>query len=457
MEITSRSRLLLRLQTWVFVVLFVGIIGLLGWLSTRYVYQSDWSAGSRNTISEDSRRLLDSMPDSITVTAYARENELLRKQIRNLIGSYQRFKPDITLDFVNPDTAPERVRSEGITAPGEVVVSYQGRSEHVKRLNEQQLSNALLRISRQSDRWIVFLSGHGERDPHGEANFDLGLFGKALERNGLNVEQVNLAETAIPANTSLLVIANPRVNLLPGEVGLLGDYIEQGGNLLWLAEPGRSRGLEPLAEKLGIGFLPGVVVDVTSQLFGVQSPSSVVVTSYPNHEVTREMDAVTVFPETAALEILENDTWQTTPLLSTPARSWTEIGALEGEVRFDENSDERAGPLDIAVAITRTPATENAADDAAPPREQRIAVLGDGDFLSNTYLGNVGNLDFGMKLVHWLSHDDAFIDILVRTAPDINLELDYTAQAVIGLGSLIGLPAILLALGIFIWFRRRGR
>ena len=457
MEITPRSRLLLRLQTWVFAVLFVGIIGLLGWLSTRYVYQADWSAGSRNTISEDSRQLLDTMTGSITITAFARDDELQRRQIKNLIGSYQRFKPDITLDFVNPDTAPERVRSEGITADGEVVVSYQGRSEHVKRLTEQQLSNALLRISRQSDRWIVFLAGHGERDPQGEANFDLGLFGKALERNGLNVQHINLAEAAIPSNTSVLLIANPRVNLLPGEVVLLVNYIEQGGNLLWLAEPGKPRGLDLLAENLGIGFLPGVVVDVTSQLFGIQNPSSVVVTAYPNHAVTQELDAVTVFPEAAALEILENDTWRTTPLLSTPARSWTEIGALEGEVRFDKDSDERAGPLDIAVAITRTPATDADVDDATPAREQRIAVLGDGDFLSNTYLGNAGNLDLGLNLVHWLSHDDAFIDIRVRAAPDITLELGKTAQAVIGLGSLIGLPVTLLSLGIFIWFRRRRR
>jgi ABC-type uncharacterized transport system involved in gliding motility auxiliary subunit len=182
-----------------------------------------------------------------------------------------------------------------------------------------------------------------------------------------------------------------------------------------------------------------------------------VVTTYPHHAVTQEMDSVTVFPETAALEILENDTWQTSALLSTPSRSWTEINALEGEVRFDENSDERAGPLDIAVAITRTPASEDVGDGTAPPREQRIAVLGDGDFLSNTYLGNAGNLDFGLNLVHWLSHDDAFIDIRVRAAPDITLELGRTAQAVIGLGSLIGLPAVLLVLGIFIWFRRRRR
>jgi hypothetical protein len=110
MEITRRSRLILRLQSWVFAVLFIGIIGLLGWLSTQYVYQSDWTSGNRNTVTDDTRELLADLTDSVALTAFAREDDLLRKQIQAQVSHYQRFKPDITLEFVNPDTAPERVR-----------------------------------------------------------------------------------------------------------------------------------------------------------------------------------------------------------------------------------------------------------------------------------------------------------------------------------------------------------
>jgi ABC-type uncharacterized transport system involved in gliding motility auxiliary subunit len=458
MQITPRSRLLLRLQTWVFVALFTGIVGLLAWLSTLYVYQVDWTAGGRNTVSEDTQRLLARMPEPVTITAYAREDELLRKQIKYLVGSYQRFKPDITFEFVNPDTAPERVRNEGVSVDGELLVGYQGRSEHVQGLSEQKLSNALLRLTRQTERWLVFLTGHGERDPHGEANADLGAFGRALERNGLKVRTINLAENPIPDNTSLLVIAEPRVNLLPGEVTLLGDYITRGGNLLWLAEPGKPAGLEPLAEQLGVAFLPGVVVDATTRGFGISDPSFAIVTSYPNHEVTRGVNAVSVFPEAAALEIHEDPHWEATPILSTLSRSWTEIGELKGEIQFDKNTDEHAGPLDIGVAITAAAGpAESTTTRETPPHKQRIIVTGDGDFLSNTYLGNAGNLDLGLHMVHWLSHDDAFIDIRVKAAPDTTLELGRISQAVIGLGTLIGMPLLLMTTGLVIWLRRRGR
>lgn len=460
MRVSRHSRILLRLQGLTFNLLFAASIGLLAWLSTQYVYQADWTAGARNTVSADTRELLAGLDQPVRITAFVRDETRLRRQIQDLVGSYQRFKDDITLEFINPDTIPEQVRELGISSGGELRVSYRGRSENIQTLSEQTLSNSLLRLSRQEQRWIAFLTGHGEREPVGETNHGLGIFGAELERKGLNVQTVNLTETSIPTNISLLVIAGPRVNLLPGEVDALLNYVRQGGNLLWLAEPGDLRGLEPLAELLGVDFLPGRVVDAGSQLFGVDNPTFVVITAYPQHEITADMASVTVFPEVAALALRDSDSWTQLPLLTTLPRSWTELGEIAGEISFDEDTDERAGPLDIGVMLTRKrPASEDIQDTetAAEAPEQRVIVIGDGDFLSNTYLGNGGNLVLGLNMVHWLSHDDAFIDIQVQGAPDTDLELGRIAQAVIGIGLLFGLPVLLLVCGLLVWLRRRRR
>ena len=199
MKVTRRSRLLLRLQSLVFTVLFVAIIGMLAWLSTQYVYLADWTSGSRNTISEGSRRLLDSMHQPVQISAFVREDELTRSQIKDLIGTYQRFKDDITLEFINPDLAPERTRELGIASGGEIVIRYQGRSEKIQTLSEQQLTNALLRLTRQDQRWIVFLTGHGERRSSGDTNHGLGAFSQELERKGLDVSiSLRIATSATP-------------------------------------------------------------------------------------------------------------------------------------------------------------------------------------------------------------------------------------------------------------------
>jgi len=178
-----------------------------------------------------------------------------------------------------------------------------------------------------------------------------------------------------------------------------------------------------------------------------------VVAGYPHHEITSEMSTVTVYPESAALEINDSGTWNAIPLLSTLARSWTEIGEIEGEIRFDSDTDERSGPLDIGVALTRTRSDESGTSLPL----QRVIVIGDGDFLSNTYLGNGGNLGLGLNIVHWLSHDEAALNIRIKSAPDTSLVLGKVAQAVIGLGFLVGLPVLLLVTGIFIWLLRRRR
>lgn len=464
MDVTRKTKIGLRLQRYVFTVLFLAAIGLLAWLSTQYVHQADWTAGGRNSLSADSVRLLATLKEPVHVTAFARENDALRGQIREVVAKYQRSRPDITLEFVNPDKEPERVRELGVTLDGELRVSYQGRSERVQELSEQAISNALLRTARQGERWISFLAGHGERDPLGQANHDLGNFGADLQRKGLKVQTLNLAQNAqIPANTSVLVIAGPQTALLPGEVDLISRYVEGGGNLLWLTDPGDKAGLDRLAEHLGVEALPGIIVDATTQLFGIQNPDFVLVPEYPPHPVTRELKLMSLFPRSTALQWNRNDTWQGQPILSTLERAWTETGELSGEIRFDAGGEERAGPLDIGFAFTRTldngakDETKDADATEAGGREQRIIVVGDGDFLSNAYLGNGGNLDLGVAMLNWLSNDDDFIAISAKGAPDQTFTLSTTAQTVLGVGFLIALPALLIGAGLFIWLRRRKR
>ena len=90
-------------------------------------------------------------------------------------------------------------------------------------------------------------------------------------------------------------------------------------------------------------------------------------------------------------------------------------------------------------------------------KSQRVIVVADGDFISNQYLGNLGNKDMGLKIFNWLNNDDKFISIPATTAPDQQLQIDPTVWAVIGLLFLAGLPVIFIVSGIIIWRKRRKR
>lgn len=458
MRINKTRHRVIRLQNQLFTVLFLIVIALLGWLSNRYTAQFDWTNGGRNSLSETSQRVVVQMDGKINITAFAFEDKVTRTQINDLIGRYQNHKKEIKLTFVNPDKQPERVRQLGVTNNGELLIEFDGKSEKVKTATERLLTNALQRLNRVEKRWVAFLTGHGERNPFGQANHDFETFGQTLTSKGISVQTINLIETAaIPTNSSLLVIASPQVALLDGEVALIKDYIKQGGNLLWLQDPDGLQGLYPLAEQLGLEFLPGTIVDASTQLLGIDDPSFALVSRYSIHPITKEFQSLTLFPVASALAKEEGESgFQTQAILSTLERSWTETSPREGEIQFDAGSEETRGPLDLGFALTR-PVGENPADEEQPSKEQRIVVIGDGDFLSNSYIGNGANLDLGLNIVQWLNEDDQLLNIPARTAPDLSLNLSKTGSAIIGIGFLIVLPALLIGSGTIIWFKRRRR
>jgi len=458
MKVTAQSRRNLRLNNLAFVVLLLSMIALLAWLSTRYDYQADWTASGRNTLSPASITVLEKMPGPITVTAFAREAGLLRRHINELIGRYQRHKNDLALQFVNPDMDPQRVRELGITVDGEMVVEYQGRSEQLQGFTERDLSNTLQRLLRSGDSRIVFVQGHGERDPRGNASYDLAQWVAQLEVKGVDVGVVNLArDGAIATDSTVLVLGSPRSDYLPGEVAILQDYIKAGGQLLWLADPGGLHGLEPLAEQLGLQFQPGLIIDpnlsqVGMMLFGTDDPRIALVANYPSHPLVDGFAFNTLFPMAQSLLFQDGVDWVGDAFLHTMTNTWQETGQQTGQVTFDNN--DIAGPLQLGLTLVRQ-LNQSDGQVAGDGREQRIIVIGDGDFLSNGFLGLGGNLQLAMNIINWLSSDDQLLAIPVKTAGDNSLQLSNTAVLLIGGGFLLLLPLFLLACGLGIWWRRR--
>lgn len=454
MEITKKSRNQLRLQNIVFIILFSVIVGLLAWLSTQYNFSSDWTQNNRNTLSDTSIKLLQQIPQPVKITTFIPEGNLLsnRQYIKELVAKYKKYKPNITLEIVNPDTAPDRVRQLKVTNYGEVVVEYEGRNEHISNLKEQTLTNTLQRLLRQGERHLLFVSGHGERKPHGQANFDWNHFSEKLKIKGISVELLKLNETPTIPDVAAIVIASPQVDLLPGEVKIIVDYVKRGGNLLWVQEPGASLfGLRPLADLLGIDFYPGTIVDPTAQMMNVKDPSFAIISNYPAHAITSNFQYISIFPKATGIIHREiKPDWQASVFLQTVPRSWSETGILKGAIDYNADKD-FVGPLTIGLAITR----KSNANEKNTENKQRIVILGDGDFLSNTYLGNQGNLNIGHNIINWISNDDNFISIPSSSAVDTQLNISDLMGAMIGLFFLIVLPLGLLISGTLIWYKRR--
>lgn len=435
-------------------LLLLILTGLLAWLSTRYTYESDWTRNAKHTLSETSKQVITGIEGPLQITAYAREQEHLRDAIKKFIGRYQRIKSDITLRFINPDVVPDEIRSQGINVNGELLIQYQGKTEHVRSGSEQEFTNALQRLLRGSERWLAFIEGHGERSSVGNANHDISEWSSQLSSRGFKFQPVNLAQTSIPDNTTVLIIAGPLVSFLQGEVEYILNYLAKGGNLLWLSDPGEMYGLEPVAHYLSIEFLQGAVVDFSSQLTGINDPTITLLTEklYAPHAALENFIFPTLFPKATAIATDKMSDWKVKPLLTTAEHTWQERGELKGEIGFDPGVDVR-GPLAIALSLERE--LEQTDGNELVIKQQRIIITGDGDFLSNTYVGNSGNLELGIRLINWLTHDDNFISIPANTAEDLQLNLPPMIAGVLGIGFLIILPLVFACVGVFVWWRRK--
>ncbi len=454
MKFDSRARLQLRIQSSVFLLLFIVLLALLAWLSQRYPVSIDMTTNQRNSLSQETLRLLDNLEAPIDITLFVSPVNERKPALEKLFHRYQQLQPDIRFKSLNPDLHPDLLREHDIRFDGEVLLEYLGRKEKISQVTEANVSTSIQRLLRQGERWLVFLQGHGERNPYGEANHDYSLFATQLASKGYTIENLNLAQAgSIPDNTDVLVLASPLDALLPGEISRLQEYIDNGGNFLWFADPDQTlTGLERLGESLAAGFVPGIIADPNSQLMGLDRIDFVLVAEYPRHPVTQNLSSLSLFPKAQGIEFYGDDNWQRQNFLQSDIRSWNETGDLQGDIYKGDNDDEISGPLTIGMSLARSQH-----DDSGQLFAQRVAIVGDADFLANAYLGNGSNLDIGINLINWLSHDDRLISISPRPAPDTRLELSTYEQLAIAIFFLLALPLGLLVSGLRIWLKRRKR
>ena len=445
-----------RLDGWLFALMLLLGAGALGYLSTRYAHESDWTANGRTSLSSASRAVLKAMPGPVDIVSYASPQGHLRQTIAGFVQRYQQVKPDLHLRFVDPQLDPGKMRELGITVDGALIVHYKGREQRLDELSEESLTNGLERLIRGDDRVVAFVTGDGERNADGKANADLGTFMSQLEQRGMRAVPLNFAQvSAVPQHTDLVVLASPSMPLAPAAVQALVAYVQNGGNLLWLSDPGNhDLGLKPLAAALGIRVLPGVLVDGSGAALGLHDPRMIALGDYPLNAITRGFTLTTLFPQVSALaRVAQQGDWAVVPFLRSSAQSWTEFKTIDNsqpsEIRFDATLGELKGPLDFGFALSRlSPSPDKS--------EQRAVVIGDGDFLSNTYLGNGGNRALGERVFDWLLGDDKLVNLPPRGAPDRLLQISQGELNGLSFSFLIALPLLLLLVGgVIVWRRRR--
>lgn len=464
-------------QSWLFVLLFVCLVILLGYLSTQYRITKDITQANRNILTQGSVNVLKQMKDPINVTVFAtRDNasggDNFRKVMVGFLNRYQREKKNFYVKFVNPSEEPKLAQEAGVKDDGEVVVEYNKRTEHIfPPIAEQEMTNLLVRLSRTNNQPIMYLDSHGERLLQGKKNQDLGEFGKVLETKGFKFANINLMLAQdVPRNGSMLVIASPQVDLNATEAKKIKAYIELGGNVLWLLDDNNLHGLKDVADYLGVSVSPGMVIDLSAKDYK-QDSKNAFSTAYGDHAITRTFQYLTVFNEAHEVDAHASEEfgWKVSRLVDVAQRGWLESDKIEPnaknfKVEFNEKKD-KPGPINIGVALEREYGKKG----------QRVVVMGNASFLSSTFITSQSNVDFGVNIINWLAGDDNLITIQPMPLKDVNITIpekgwghvwamiiynpiqlgaDQSTTYPFGLFNFI-IPFSVIITGFYLWRKRR--
>lgn len=449
------------------IVLVLGILAVINFFFAKNHYRMDFTESKLHSLSDQSVSVLKGLGQDVNIKLFFREGNYARSNMENLMEIYAYRSNRIKYEFIDPDKNPGLVKRYEITEDGTTIFESGEKESRITSTSEEDITNAIIEISREGKKVIYFLEGHGEASLDETGNNGFSIAKDELEKLAYEVKKLPLAlEDNFPDDVSLLVIPGPQKDLLPNELETLKNYIQNGGRVFFMIDPETAPGMTPYLKEFGVKLENDLIVDTVSRLLGGDYFMPVI-NQYESHSITDNFRYATFFPYARSVSpaeaIPEGITVES--IAKSSDNSWSERQLDQQEVTFSDEDDE-GGPISLAVVATIQPKEksqpqENEEETAEEPEETesrqegRIAVFGDSDFITNRYYYLSGNGNFFLNTVNWLTEEEDLIAIQPKTSSPHLIQLSPSQGRVIFFVSLIILPLLVLITGIAVWIRRR--
>ncbi len=430
-------------------VLLAGLaVGLTNFLAARHSPEWDFSETKNFTLSRQTYQVLRALPREVGIQVFTREGSPGYGAYQDLLTTYEKESPLLTVEFIDPERHPDKAKAYQITRIDTAVIESGPQKIYLQRASEAEVTNALLRVTKDIKKSIVFTTGHSEKSVSDTETPGLSRAADALKKQGYEIATVEWGNIST-SNASLMVIPSPTHVVEPEDVNQITQFLKKGGRLLILSDPASKDSLEPLFSQWGIQLGAGILADEQDRL-GRGSPTALMVRTFTTHDITENFTTPIIFPvsRSVTFDAATGKNWDFVSLAQTSPKSWEETTLTNTEPTNDEAVDPQ-GPFTVAAALT----SKRMGADQKP--ESAIVIVGNAAFATNGWLTYPGNTDFFLKTMAWLAKEDALVSLTPKDPAFHPFVPNPSQEQALVFFQVLFLPLLVLFLGLSVWKRRR--
>lgn len=447
------------------VVVFINII--LGLDVIRKRVRFDITEDQMFSISTQTKDLLKGLNQDVDIFILTPENEYGAVVVTETLNQYNIYSNgrvkvqyvDLDKDptFISKNLDPDQV--QGIK-PNSIVVKSNGRikvltnddfvetstdyytyGEATGLRVEQAFTSAIKSVSAEKANKIYFVSGHGELEPD-EYFKELK---SAISLNNYDIGSLTL-NAAVPEDADILFFTSPASDLLVKELEFLNDYLEQGGDAVFLFDISKTGEELPNFNKVFNRYYLALNNDYVyeyNQQNYLQENFIILPQVYTN-DVTKHLnaDSVAVYlPGSRSIGIMTSD--------KEYVKNYAMFGSTDRSEAFSllVQGESRPGPFCLG-----------ALGEVQGMQVSRIALIGNSLFVSDSVMAQFGDNGkrYMVSTLNWMTEKaDNSILIPAKSLAARPLNINEQTRILVFIIMSGVLPLAIIGAGVFVWLRRK--
>ena len=455
-------------NTIVSTIIFFAILVLLVLIAEQKPLRLDLTETRSFSLSGQTRNILNEIDKPIAVKVFISASgpgAQNKDKIKDLLDTYCYHNKHIKYEFVDPDARPEITRRYEIKTYGTIVLEGYDKKQTVQIADEENITNALLKLTRKEQKKVYFLTGHGEHSISADTRDGFSNARSALEKDLYVIAEFNLLQQQdIPADATAVIIAGPKKIIPEREREIIKKYLARGGKVMLMLDPLTETGMKDFLKDYGIEISEDVVIDPISNLL-VASDRVPVVLEYGEHKITENISQPTFYPDARSVVASEKPPKgiDVQVLASSSPNSWSDRSpeALRGgKAAFDKNKD-MPGPVPLVVIATiegqhKQPDAAQVDQKSPPGKNGILVVAGSSLFAANSYFSQYANGDLFLNSINFLA-DEANLISFDRPNENKPLLLTSRQETAISWIVLVIVPFLVLISGVAVYRVRRSQ